>query len=955
METKRLCPSCQKPLPPEVPLGLCPACLVKAGFPSGAASATGSAAPAAFVPPAAGELAELFPQLEILELIGQGGMGAVYRARQKNLNRLVALKILPPGIGGEPAFAQRFTREAQALARLNHPGIVTLYEFGETRGQYYFLMEYVDGVTLRQLLRGGRVSAREALAIVPQICDALQFAHDQGIVHRDIKPENILLDRRGRVKVADFGLAKIVAGERPENPAGGAATAGSASLTEAGKILGTPQYMSPEQIQAPDGVDHRADIYALGVVFYQMLTGELPGKTIEPPSRKVHIDVRLDEVVLRALAQKPELRYQQANVLKTQIETIASTPAEARTSASRPAPPPAAVPSAPAAAPSPSRPAKANIIGWAKVVLVLAGAIMLIVMIKRQSHPAAAVTTEFDGQMFVVDAAAARQFAPILPVSNTIVHVDLSREAFLRLRELAKTQGSPVSRLASDVNGWPRVADSRSLGDCRVSATGGGFLGIRQHDGYLEARLEYHMLSGFTFSADKTFASLIYECPAPLTNVLVFLQPMSSAISNASFLVLGWQVTRGETMPVPAYELDTTNNDTGNRAVAFAHDGTNVNFVIFTSADIGAPMMGVRGKDPSQTWEVFGEFSFPSGRTVPYRQNSARASHLDIGAQSYNLHDGSLVVLAENGTVIQLPVFPDLATARNLDKITRWADLNNLTASSNYPWSSGSTLKTVPASLLTQPPRLRFLAWQDEWRTNAPGAARHPDGSPITDASELQWLKAVHHENMVMNPGQLPRKPRFFMLWFSHPAFDADSSSDLTLLDEHGHPLALGANGSMFGSHEDASERNGQLGWEVKTLSLAPGKNQPAHLTLRLAYTLGPLERTQTMTVIPKQSQGMTLEGGGGLNGVGQNIDGRAFVSLASDAAKLGARRFGVMAVAKDGSRLLPSRKGHSGYADGSGVVVDEFDYDLPLAAVDKFIIGTRPIRTNEWKNVVLP
>ncbi len=369
-ETK--CPQCGTPLTPGALAGLCPSCLLKQG--AATETATGGSAP--FEPPSVSELAPLFPQLEILELIGKGGMGAVYKARQKQLDRIVALKILPPGIGSDPAFAERFTREARALAKLSHPGIVTLFEFGsvvqpeqkggkgeEEKGGrteissapqplfpsaplYYFLMEFVDGVTLRQLLLAGRVSSREALAIVPQICDALQFAHDQGIVHRDIKPENILIDRRGRVKVADFGLAKIVANagqtsasadsggspvissetastglESPTNPQAGQPA--PKELTDAGKVMGTPQYMAPEQMERPLEVDHRADIYALGVVFYQMLTGELPGKRIEPPSKKVAIDVRLDEVVLRALEKKPELRYQQASILKTQVETIA--------------------------------------------------------------------------------------------------------------------------------------------------------------------------------------------------------------------------------------------------------------------------------------------------------------------------------------------------------------------------------------------------------------------------------------------------------------------------------------------------------------------------------------------------------------------------------------------------------------------------------------------------------
>ncbi len=318
------CSQCGTPLPAGALAGLCPACLLKQG--AADETATGGQAPP-FNPPPLADLAAKFPQLEILELIGKGGMGAVYRARQKQLDRIVALKILPPGIGDDPAFAERFTREARALAKLNHPGIVTLYEFGKADGLYFFLMEFVDGVNLRQLLHAGRISPREALAIVPQICDALQFAHDQGIVHRDIKPENILLDRRGRVKVADFGLAKIVAAVCDRQDSVGeeqrrSQTAATGELTAAGKVMGTPNYMAPEQVEHPDEVDSRADIYALGVVFYQMLTGELPGKKIEPPSSKVQIDVRLDEVVLRALEKKPELRYQQASEVKTMVETI---------------------------------------------------------------------------------------------------------------------------------------------------------------------------------------------------------------------------------------------------------------------------------------------------------------------------------------------------------------------------------------------------------------------------------------------------------------------------------------------------------------------------------------------------------------------------------------------------------------------------------------------------------
>jgi len=279
----------------------------------------------AFVPPTPVELAAHFPQLEILELLGHGGMGAVYKARQTHLDRMVALKILPPGIGQTPSFAERFVREAKALAKLHHPNIVTLYESGQAEGLFYFLMEFVDGMNLRQLLADGTISPKDALAIVPQICDALQFAHDRGIVHRDIKPENILLSKAGQVKIADFGVAKLVAGELPESDSFGA-TPSESGQTEVGKVIGTPHYMAPEQISHPLEVDNRADIYALGVVFYQMLTGELPVGKFGPPSSKVQIDVRLDEVVLRALEKQPELRYQNVSALKTQIETIAANP-----------------------------------------------------------------------------------------------------------------------------------------------------------------------------------------------------------------------------------------------------------------------------------------------------------------------------------------------------------------------------------------------------------------------------------------------------------------------------------------------------------------------------------------------------------------------------------------------------------------------------------------------------
>ncbi|MCC9657325.1 serine/threonine-protein kinase [Rhodopirellula halodulae] len=267
----------------------------------------------AFVPPSVDQLAELFPTLEITELLGAGGMGAVYKARQTGLDRVVALKILPEEFGHDVKFALRFTREARTLAKLNHPNIVSVYEFGHVNDTYYFLMEFVEGSTLRDIVAARQLEPAHALAIVPHLCDALQYAHDNGVIHRDIKPENILMAKDGSVKIADFGLSRILGDHQP-----------SLDLTGTHQVMGTPRYMAPEQLEGARGVDHRTDIYSLGVVFYEMLTGELPIGRFAAPSQKVHVDVRLDEVVLRTLEKEPQRRYQRASQIKSDVQSIAS-------------------------------------------------------------------------------------------------------------------------------------------------------------------------------------------------------------------------------------------------------------------------------------------------------------------------------------------------------------------------------------------------------------------------------------------------------------------------------------------------------------------------------------------------------------------------------------------------------------------------------------------------------
>ena len=324
MAEENKCPKCGAELEANAPKGLCPQCLLKAGMNTGSEISEDDLLKGipsgGFVPPEPKELAEKFPQLEIIELLGRGGMGAVYKARQKQLDRLVALKILPPEVGQTEAFAERFTREARSLAKLNHPQIVTVHEFGHTEdGLYYFLMEFVDGTDLRQVIQAGELTSEQALAVVPQLCEALHYAHTKGIVHRDIKPENILLDKEGNIKIADFGLARLLG--KPST---------SFTLTQDNQRMGTPHYMAPEQIEHPHEVDHRADIYSLGVVFYEMLTGELPIGRFAPPSKKVHVDVRLDEIVLHTLEKEPEMRYQHASEIKTDVETVSSNGQKAK-------------------------------------------------------------------------------------------------------------------------------------------------------------------------------------------------------------------------------------------------------------------------------------------------------------------------------------------------------------------------------------------------------------------------------------------------------------------------------------------------------------------------------------------------------------------------------------------------------------------------------------------------
>jgi tRNA A-37 threonylcarbamoyl transferase component Bud32 len=816
-------------------------------------------APAAQPPLPPRDIAPHFPQLEILECLGRGGMGVVYKARQKSLNRFVALKLLAPERINNPEFAGRFAREAQALAALNHPNIVTIYDFGQAGGFYFLLMEFVDGVNLRHLLRARKFTPEEALVIVPPLCDALQFAHERGIVHRDIKPENILLDKSGRVKVADFGIAKMLGNGAA---AGGGETNAPANATR--QAVGTPGYIAPEQAAHPQRVDSRADIYSLGVVFYEMLTGELPGKRIEPPSRKVQIDVRLDEIVLRALEQKPELRYQQASVLKTQVETIAQT-------------------------------------------------------------PAGGGAGPFTNQDYTA------------PWSQGLV---------------------ALSVFCTVACGWPAFMLFRA-GDLAAVMIGTSLLAII-------FACALFVIRGYTLTAE----ALLIRRPFWITRLpLAGLQSarMQPGIlqwgiryGNGGFYSFtGWRYNR-------ALGLHRVFVNDQSRTVVLRYPGRTV--VVSPgdpeafARDLNAVIKRLPARKP-----VPGDM----GQTIASAPAFYDRPPLDKWLWTAAIVIGTAVLLAlfKNGTGGRRPVFPSLATVRDLNAVRNLAGGNPASQSTNSLAQSAPALAASnhqPLGLQTEhasatfsePPTLRFLAWEDEWQTNQPGAARHPDGSLVTKATELNWLKELR----IADCGQLKPGLRFLHIWVSHPAFTANDSSEL--LDAHGNSFPIGS--LYYGFDAADGQVEGKLYANLpfhcwKCWAFCPGDttNLPSRITLRLRYTIGPMERTWEVTGPNFLGTGtmlfLPLEDGSQLTGVGQNAQGRAFVSIVTNDRYTQTHAFDVLAVSKDGRETASNLRTGPSHSTGTDVAVENFSFELPLTDVARFIIGTRTIRTTEWKDVVLP
>lgn len=282
---------------------------------------------------AVGPGARRFGDYELLEELGRGGMGVVYKARQVSLGRIVALKVMLRGDMASSADLARFRSEAESAAHLDHPGIVPVYEVGDQDGQPYFTMKFVEGTTLAKRLAEGPMSPRESAAILAPVCRAVQFAHGRGVLHRDLKPSNILIDVEGRPHVSDFGLAKRVQGD--------------AGLTISGAILGTPSYMAPEQAAGSRGkLGPASDVYSLGTILYQMLTGRPPFQAASPvdtvllvleqeplPPRLVNprADRELEMIALKCLQKPQELRYDSAQALADDLEAfLADEPTLAR-------------------------------------------------------------------------------------------------------------------------------------------------------------------------------------------------------------------------------------------------------------------------------------------------------------------------------------------------------------------------------------------------------------------------------------------------------------------------------------------------------------------------------------------------------------------------------------------------------------------------------------------------
>lgn len=343
-----------------------------------------------FAAPDPAALSSLFPGYDVECLIATGGMGAVYRAVQRSLDRVVAIKILPREFGADPAFRESFEAEAKAMAKLNHPNLIGVFDFGEVDGMLFIIMEFVSGGSLYHFAYGRTLDGVAAAQMVEAVCEGLAHAHEHGILHRDIKPANILLDNQSRPKIGDFGLARVIGKQ-----------------VDAGEtVYGTPHYTAPEVVSHPGSVDARADIFSIGVMLHELLTGKLPANDPRPPSAISGCDTRFDAIVKRATNPLPNLRYlnaaSMAKDLKAVLDALSAAKLRAAVApaANRPGARPSVTTTYPVAAPPVSnrpvrrppatslQPKKSSSSGVIVVVLIVVAAVVGYLMMKKPPPPA---------------------------------------------------------------------------------------------------------------------------------------------------------------------------------------------------------------------------------------------------------------------------------------------------------------------------------------------------------------------------------------------------------------------------------------------------------------------------------------------------------------------------------------------------------------------------------------
>ncbi len=262
-----------------------------------------------FQAPEPHELAPLFPDYEIEYLIARGGMGAVYHSIQRALARPVAIKILPSEFSDDKEFCEGFTAEARAMAKVNHPNLISVFDFGEAGGMLFIVMEYVPGQSLYDAMGGEALDPDEAVRLTIGTAEGLAHAHEHGILHRDIKPANILLNTEAEPKIGDFGLASQLGKQ----------------IVEGEAIFGTPGYTAPEVIEPPHKFDHKADVFSLGVMLHELLTAKLPTADPRPPSQIVTCDKRLDQIVKKATNPNPAMRYSSAMDMADALRKLSET------------------------------------------------------------------------------------------------------------------------------------------------------------------------------------------------------------------------------------------------------------------------------------------------------------------------------------------------------------------------------------------------------------------------------------------------------------------------------------------------------------------------------------------------------------------------------------------------------------------------------------------------------